>query len=330
MRAVVVREFGPITNATMGEMPDPVPDAGQVLVEIHAAPVNFADLLTISGKYQVRPKLPFTPGRSPAGIVRAAGAGVKALKAGDRVLAMASQGGYAEQVAVDEGACYQLPDVLSFAEAAAMSLTFDTAWMVLRDRARIAPGETVLVLGATGGVGNAAVQLAKAMGARVLAGVSSPEKFAPVRAAGADGMVDLSRPDLRESLRAQVHAETGGRGADIVLDALGGDVFDAAIRALAWRGRLVVLGFAAGRIPTLAANYLLVKNIEVSGLQISDYHQRRPDLIRQCYNEIHQWLAAGKIRPPATTRLGLDEFAAALQLIADRKAAGRIVLLPKL
>jgi NADPH2:quinone reductase len=330
MRAVIVREFGLISNATMGEAPDPVPGAGQVLVEIHAAPVNFADLLTISGKYQVRPELPFTPGRSPAGIVRAVGAGVKDLKAGDRVLAMASQGGYAEQIAVDEGTCYQLPDALSFAEAAAMSLTFDTAWVALRDRARIAAGETVLVLGATGGVGNAAVQLAKAMGARVLGGVSSPEKFAPVRAAGADGMVDLSRPELRESLRAQVYAQTNGRGADVVLDALGGDIFDAAIRALAWRGRLVVMGFASGRIPSLAANYLLVKNIEVSGVQISDYHHRRPDLIGQCYAEIHRWLADGTLKPPTTTTMGLEEFATALQLIADRKAAGRIVLLPKL
>jgi NADPH2:quinone reductase len=299
------------------------------LVQIHAAPVNFADLLTISGKYQVRPRLPFTPGRSPAGIVQAVGAGVKALKAGDRVLALASQGGFAELIAVDSALCYPVPETLSLAHAAAMSLTFDTAWVALRDRARIEAGETVLVLGATGAVGNAAVQLAKAMGARVLGAVSSPEKSAQVRAAGADAIVDLSLPDLRENLRAQVYAETSGRGAEIILDALGGDVFDAAIRALAWRGRLVVLGFASGRIPSVAANYLLVKNIEVSGVQISDYHRRRPDLIGQCYAEVHRWLADGTVKPPETTTLRLEEFATALQLIAERKAGGRIVLLPR-
>ena len=328
MRAVIVREFGPIANAQMGEVPDPVPGSGQVLVEVHAAPVNFADLLTIAGKYQVRPKLPFTPGRSPAGIVRSAGTGVKGFKPGDRVLAL-TDGGYAELVAADERACYRLPDTLSFADAAAMSLTFDTAWVALRDRARLVPGETVLVLGATGAVGNAAVQLAKAMGARVLAAASSPEKFDQCRAAGADAMVDLSRPNLRESLREQVYAETGGQGAQVILDALGGDVFDAAIRALAWRGRLVVVGFAAGRIPTLAVNYLLVKNVEVSGLQISDYHKRRPDLIAQYFAELYGWLAAGKIEPPATTTLALEQFADALRLIEDRRATGRIVLSPR-
>ncbi|HXF55193.1 MAG TPA: NADPH:quinone oxidoreductase family protein [Hyphomicrobiaceae bacterium] len=329
MRAVIVREFGPIANAALEEVPEPVAGTGEALVEIHAAPVNFADLLTIAGKYQVRPKLPFTPGRSPAGIVRAVGAGVKDLQAGDRVLAMAWQGGFAELVAVDAALCYRLPDALSLAHAAAMSLTYDTAWVALRDRARIAAGETVLVLGASGGVGSAAVQLAKAMGAKVLAGVSSADKFAALSAAGADGMVDVSRADLRETLREQVWAQTDGRGADVILDALGGDVFDAAIRALAWRGRLVVMGFAAGRIPTVAANYLLVKNIEVSGIQISDYHKRRPDIVRRCYGEIHDWLADGSVKPPATTTLPLEDFATALQLIADRKAQGRLVLSPR-
>ncbi len=330
MRAVIVRRFGAFTDASVGEVPDPAPSAGQVLVEVHAAPINFADLLTIAGTYQVKPELPFTPGKSPAGIVRATGEGVARLKRGDRVLALAPLGGYAELIAVDEALCYPLPDAVSFTDASAMSLAFDTAWIALRDRARIAPGETVLVLGATGAVGNAAVQLAKAMGARVLAGVSSPDKFEPCRAAGADAMIDLSQPDLKESLRAQVHAETGSEGAEVILDALGGDAFDAAIRALGWRGRFVVLGFAAGRIPTLKANYLLVKNIEVSGLQISDYHKRRPDLVAQCYGELFDWLAAGRIKVPATSTFKLEEFATAMQLMAERRAGGRMVLLPRL
>jgi NADPH2:quinone reductase len=326
MRAVVVREFGPIETARLGELPKPAPGRGEVLVEIRATAVNFVDLLMIAGKYQFLPELPFAPGKLPAGVVAATGEGVSSLKAGDRVLAMAEQRGYAEFVAMPAKDCHSLPASLSFVEAAAMAIVYDTSWFALRDRARYRDGETVLVLGATGGVGLASIQLAKAMGAKVLAGVSSPDKAAIVREAGADVLIDLSLPDLRDSLRAEVHAATDGRGADIILDPLGGDYFDAAIRALAWRGRLVVIGFASGRIPTIKANYLLVKNIEVTGLQVSDYRKRAPAEMAACFAEVFALHQSGKLKPLPTKTYPIEEFAAALHEIQDRKVRGRIVL----
>jgi NADPH2:quinone reductase len=329
MRAVIVRSHGSYEKAELGQAPLPVAGTDEVLLEIQAAPVNFVDLLVIGGSYQFLPPLPFVPGKGPAGIVRAIGPGVVDFAPGDRVLAMAESGGYAEMINVATKQCYKLPREMPFVDAAAISLVFDTAWFALRDRARLAPGETVLVLGASGGVGHAAIQLAKAFGARVLAGVSKPEKFAAARTAGADVMIDLSQPDLRESLRAQVHAATDGGGADIILDPLGGDIFDAAIRALAWRGRLVVIGFASGRIPTIKANYLLVKNIEVSGLQVSDYRKRRPDQMRQCYSEVFALYESGRLKPSPPVTMPLDEFRTALKMMTDRRAPGRIVLVPK-
>lgn len=329
MRAVLVHEFGNFANAAVEEVATPTPGRGEVLVEVHAAPVNYVDLIVIAGEYQFKPKLPFVPGKGPAGLVRALGPGVDILKPGDRVLAMAEHGGYAEMVAVDHRQCYRLPDSLSLTDAASMSLAFDTAWFALRDRARLKPGESVLVLGASGAVGSASVQLAKAMGAKVLAGVSSPQKFAAARDAGADALVDLSRANLRESLREQVYAATGGAGTDIVLDPLGGDIFEAAIRALAWRGRLVVIGFAAGAIPTVKANYLLVKNIEVSGLQISDYRKRRPEQVAQCYAEVFELYVASKIKPPPSTSMALDDFKQALAQLKARNTIGRSILLPQ-
>ncbi|HEU5274852.1 MAG TPA: NADPH:quinone oxidoreductase family protein [Xanthobacteraceae bacterium] len=327
MRAVIVREFGPLeTAAAIGDFPTPAPGPQDVLLEIHATAANFVDLLVIGGKYQFLPERPFVPGKLPAGVVAEVGAAVTTLEPGDRVLAMAEQGGYGEFVAVPAAQCFRLPDRMSFVDAAAMALAFDTAWFALRDRARLQPGDTVLVLGATGGVGLAAVQLAKTMGAKVLAGVSSKGKATIAHAAGADAVIDLSLPDLREGLRAQVYAITDNRGADIVLDPLGGDIFDAALRAVAWRGRVVVIGFAAGRIPTIKANYLLLKNIEMSGLQISDYRKRMPERMAACFKEIFALYEAGKVKPGPTTVVPIDKFASALADIRDRRARGRIVL----
>jgi NADPH2:quinone reductase len=218
---------------------------------------------------------------------------------------------------------------MPFVEAAAFAIDFATAWFALRDRARLMPGETVLVLGASGAVGFAAVQIAKALGARVLAGIATPRKRDLADAAGADGVVELWRPDLRESLRAQVREMTAGAGADIILDPVGGDVFDAAIRALAWRGRLVVIGFAAGHIPTVRANYLLVKNIEVSGLQVSDYKKYRPQEVEHCFAELFALYEAGKLKPLVAATYPLDRFADALQQVQDRSTRGKIVLTPR-
>jgi NADPH2:quinone reductase len=280
----------------------------------------------MSGTYQFKPKLPFVPGKLPAGVVAAVGEGVRNFKPGDHALLMAEQAGFAEFCAMPESQCIKLPPSLPFIEAAAMALVYDTAYFALKDRGRIKPGDSVLVLGATGGVGLAAIQLAKAFGGRVLAAVASKDKEDIVRAAGADAIVDLAAPDLRESLRAQVFALTGNKGADIVLDMLGGDVFDAAVRALAWCGRLVVIGFASGRIPSLKMNYVLVKNIEVSGMQISDYRKRRPADMQKAFADIYALHAAGKIKPLPTKTYPLEQFADALRDIRDRKVRGRIVL----
>ncbi len=328
MRAAFVREFGEPETLSMEDVPDPTPGPDEVLVDIMATAANFVDLLVIGGKYQFLPPRPFVPGKLPTGIVAAVGANVRDWKVGDRVQTLAEQGGYATKVSVPGRECIRLPDRMSFVEAAAMALAYDTAWFALMERARAKAGEVLLVLGASGGVGLAAVQLGKAYGLRVLAGISNPAKRELVLSAGADAVVDLSAPNLRDSLREQVHALTGGHGADIVLDPLGDEVFDAAIRAVAWRGRLVVIGFAAGRIPTLKVNYVLLKNIEVSGLQVSDYRKRMPELMRHCYSEIFRLYDEGKLSAPPTTTLPLEQSGEGLAMLRDRRAAGRVVLLP--
>jgi NADPH2:quinone reductase len=328
MRAAIVKEFGPIANHTVGELPDPTPRAGEALVTVKATAVNFVDSLVVTGKYQFLPQRPFAPGKLPAGVVAALGEGVTGLKVGDRVLTLAEQGGYAQKVTVDAKQCFKLPEAMSFGEAASMALVYDTSWFGLRERARIKAGDSVLVLGATGGVGFASVQLAKAMGAKVLAGVSNPDKAPPVLAVGADDFIDLSQPNLRDYLRDQVYVKNGGQGVDIVIDPVGGDSFDAALRALAWRGRLVVIGFASGRIPEVKANYLLVKNIEVSGLQVSDYRKRMPEMMAECMREIFALYEAGKLKPAPFRTVPLDAFASSLQAVVDRRVRGRIVLEP--
>lgn len=328
MRAAIVKEFGPIASHTVGDLPDPTPGAGEVLVTIKATAVNFVDSLVVTGKYQFLPQRPFAPGKLPAGIVAALGKGVTGLKVGDRVLTLAEQGGYAQKVAVDARQCFKLPATMGFGEAASMALVYDTSWFGLRERARIKAGDSVLVLGATGGVGLASVQLAKVMGARVFGGVSSAAKAPPVLAAGAEDFIDLSLPNLRDSLREQVFAKNGGKGVDIIIDPIGGDAFDASLRALAWRGRLVVVGFASGRIPEVKVNYLMLKNIEISGLQVSDYRKRLPDMMTECMREIFALYEAGKLKPAPFHTVPLDAFATSLQTVVDRRASGRIVLEP--
>lgn len=326
MRAVTVREFGTPESLSIEDVASPEPGPDEILIDVRAVGVNFVDLLVIGGTYQFLPPRPFTPGKLPAGIVTKVGANVSRFSVGDRVLTTAEQGGYAERATALADHSYPLPDSMSFTDAAAMALAFDTAWFALRERGRLRKGESVLVLGATGSVGLAAVQLAKAFGAHVLAGVSSMAKAETVKAAGADEVIDLSVGNLRDGLREQVHAVTGGKGADIVIDSLGDRFFAAAIRALAWSGRLVVVGFAAGEIPTVKVNYLLVKNIEVSGLQVSDYRKRTPALMRECFEEIFALYEKGLVKPPDTSVRPLQEFAGALAEIRDRKAKSRIVL----
>jgi NADPH2:quinone reductase len=329
MKAVLIREFGPIEALRVEEVADPVPRAGEVLIDVQATAANFVDTLVVTGKYQFLPARPFVPGKLPTGIVSALGEGVTGLSVGDRVMTLAEQGGYAQKAAVRASDCFCIPDSLSFVDAASMALAYDTAWFSLCDRGRAVAGETVLVLGAGGGVGLAAVQLAKAYGLKVIAGLSGAAKVDLVTQAGADAWIDLSRDNPRESIREQVYALTDGKGADIVLDPLGGDYFDGAIRAVAWCGRLVVIGFAAGRIPTLKVNYVLLKNIEVSGVQVSDYRKRTPDKMAYCMAEIFRLYGEGKLSAAPSQTYPLESAAAALQALLDRTAPGRMILVPQ-
>jgi NADPH2:quinone reductase len=329
MRAVVFDQFGPFENARVGDVARPTAGANEVVIEVHAAPVNYVDLVVVAGKYQFSPPLPFTPGKGPAGVVVEVGGGVTDVKAGDRVLAMAEVGGYAEYAKAAAKDCYRIPDKLSFSQAGALSLAYDTAYFALTDRGRLQKGETLLVLGSTGAVGRACMQLGKAMGAKVIAAISSPSRAEAAYAGGADGVVNLGMEDLRENLRKEVAALTDGRGADVVIDMLGGDIFDAAIRAVAWRGRVVIVGFAAGRIPTLKVNYLMLKNMEVSGLQISDYRKRRPDMLRDCYRDVFSMYERGLIDPGAVVEMPLSRFAEAMRMVEQRTTLDRVILTPK-
>ncbi|HEX6142125.1 MAG TPA: NADPH:quinone oxidoreductase family protein [Geminicoccaceae bacterium] len=327
MRALVVPEFGGPEVLRFQDRPTPEPAAGQVRVEVHAIGVNYPDLLVIGGRYQKLPERPFAPGKDAAGVVAALGENVSGLAVGDRVVVQLEHGAYAEEVVVDAEDAYRIPDAMSFTDAAAMGLVFQTAHFALFERGRFTPGEVVLVTGAGGGVGLATLQVVKAFGGIALAATGSPEKTAAIRRAGADAIVDLRADDLHEALRAEVRAATGGHGADVVIETLGGDVFDAAIRALAWRGRIVVVGFAAGRIPEIRANYLLVKNITASGLQWSDYRERDPAWVRRVQDELFDLYTAGRIRPEVMATYPMERAADALELIRSGRITGKVVLL---
>lgn len=326
MRAAICRAFG--TPLELADVPEPVPGPGEVRIAVEAASVNFPDLLLVQGKYQRLPQLPFVAGMELAGIVDAVGTDVRGLSAGDRVMATTGQGAFAEKAIAAAQQCWTLPDGVAFDVAAAMGLVYQTAWFALVDRAQYKTGETVLVLGAGGGVGMACVQLAAALGAKVLAGVTRPERATLARAAAA-AVIDLGAPNLRDRLRDEVSAATDGHMADIVLDPVGGDAFDAALRAVAWEGRVVVIGFAAGRIPEVKANYLLLKNIAVIGMQWSDYRTRQPERCAEVQQELFALLQAGKIAPHIDARLPLTRADEALQRVARGEVLGKLVLLPQ-
>lgn len=326
MKAMVCRAFGPPDVLRFEDWPTPTPGPGEVAVAARAIGVNYPDLLVVAGQYQLLPPFPFVPGKELAGVVTAIGPDVTGLAPGDRVLVEIEHGAFAEAVTAPATHCYKIPDAVSFAQAAAMGIVYQTAWFALVERGQYRTGETVLVTGAGGGIGMAAVQIAKAMGATVIAGASRPERAALARAAGADHVVDLGQANLRETLRADVRAATAGRMVDIVLDAVGGDVFDAALRALAWCGRMVVIGFAAGRIPEVKAGYLLVKNIAVAGLQWSDYRDRLPERVAAVQAELFARVAASRIAPHVAAELPLPRCAEALTRLARGEVLGKIVL----
>lgn len=321
MRAALVQEFGPPETLVTGELADPVAGPGEVLVEVAAAGVNFPDVLVVAGSYQILPERPFSPGKEIAGTVRAVGEGVDRLAVGDRVLAQIEHGGYAELVAVPEPQVVALPDAVPFVDAAAFGLGAITAHFALVRRAGLRPGETVLVTGAGGGVGSAGVQLAKALGATVIAVAQDEERAALARAQGADSVVTAG-PTLRD----EVLALTEGRGADVVLELVGGEVFAQSLRCTAWEGRLVVIGFASGDLPTIKAGHVLVKNIAVLGLQVSDYRDREPESVRAAIEHLLQLYVDGRLTVPVARTYPLEQAGAALEAVRAGSVAGKVVL----
>lgn len=328
MRAVMVHEHGPYRTPQIEIVPDPVPGAGEVVIAAHAIGVNYPDLLVVEGKYQFLPPRPFSPGKEVAGIVEAVGPGVTRVKVGDRVMAQREYGAYAEKVRSSAATCYPMPDALGFDEGAALGLAYQTAHFAFVDRGAFKPGESVLVTGASGGVGLACVEVAKAYGATVIAGVTSAEKGELAKRHGADHWIDLSLPEPRESIRTQVHALTGKRGVDIVLENVGGEIFDGSLRAIAWCGRMVIVGFASMRLPEMKANYLLLKNITAVGLQWSDYRERDPEWVQRVQTELYDLYSAGKLKPYVSAKFPLERFADALACFVERRVQGKMILIP--
>ncbi len=326
MKAVVVEEYGPYRNARVGEVDAPEPGDREVLVQVSTVGVNFPDVLMIAGRHPVRPALPFVPGMELAGTVAAVGADVTEVAVGDRVAGEVDSGAWGEQVVVPADSCYRIPEEMSFEHAAALGLSYQTAHFALSDRAHMSSGERVLINGAAGGVGMAAVQLVKALGGTAIAGVRSDGEAEVARAAGADHVVDLGADDLRESLREQVLAITNDHGADVILDPVGGDVFDASLRALAWSGRLVVVGFASGVAPTVEANVLVLRNISVIGLQWRQYRLREPDWVRRVQNDMYGLYGKGRLTPHVMHNFPLERFVEALETIEAGRVNGKMVL----
>lgn len=322
MRAVRCHAYGDLGNLVVEELPTPEPGPGQVLVEVHAVGINFADGLMVLGQYQEKPPVPFTPGLEAAGVVAACGEGVTRVRPGDRVACLVDTGAYADTLLAPEDRLFPLPDGMDMATAAAFPVVYGTSHVALDRRARLQPGETLLVHGAAGGVGLTAVEIGRAMGATVIASASTPEKLAVAALHGAEHLIDYTREDLRQRVREI----TDGRGADVIYDPVGGDVFDASLRCIAWEGRLVVIGFASGRIPQAPANLLLVKNIAVIGLFWGAYRQRDPKVVRDSLETLFGWWAEGRLKPHVSHRLDLADAAAAIGLLRERRSTGKVVL----
>ena len=324
MRAMVATQWGEPRDLRMMELPDPQPGPRQVAIDVRASACNFFDILMVQGKYQVRPPLPFAPGGEVAGVVRAVGPGVQQVAPGDRVFAMLGWGGYATVALAAADSVFRMPASMSFEHGAAFGIVYQTSYFGLVYRAQLQPGETLLVHAAAGGVGLAAVQIGRALGARVLATAGSSAKLEIARAHGADEAYDYSTPDWVE----RVKAATGGRGADVVYDPVGGDIFDLSTKCIAFGGRLLVIGFASGRIPSIEVNRILLKNIAVVGLHWGAYRQHDPRRIPQAMDALFDLYSQGKLQPVVSSTWPLAEAAAALDEIASRRSVGKVLLLP--
>jgi len=322
MKAVVCKEFGPPDSLRVEELPSPRAGAGEAVISVKAASVNFPDVLIIQNKYQFKPPLPFSPGSELAGVVKEVGAGVAGFKPGDKVIAFTTYGAFAEEVKTEAARLLPLPEGMDFVAGAAFLLTYATSDHALRDRGALCAGETLLVLGAAGGVGLAAIEIGKALGARVIACASSEDKLAVCREHGADATINYATEDLRERIKAL----TDGRGVDVVYDPVGGPYSEPAFRSLAWRGRLLVVGFAAGDIPKLPLNLPLLKGASVVGVFWGDFARREPKQFADSVRQLGEWYRQGKLRPHVSQTFPLEKAADALKLMAARQVKGKVVL----
>ena len=331
MRAVVVDRWMEPAELAVRELPDPVVGPGQLGVDIHAAGCNFFDILIVQGRYQVKPPFPFIPGGEIAGVVREIGPGVAkpsdprgGFAVGDRVLAAAPMGGYASRIAIPASFAHRMPEAMSFEEGASFPIVYPTSYAGLVYRAALQPGETLLVHAAAGGVGLAAVQIGKALGALVIATAGGPDKVRVALEAGADFSIDYNSEDFVE----RVKEITGGKGADVIYDSVGGDVFDRSLKCIAWCGRLLVIGFAGGVIPSVAANRILLKNVSIVGLHWGAYAKYEPARIPETYAALFQLYEEKKIRPVIYGSHPLEQAAKALAELGSRKTHGKVVLVP--
>ena len=322
MRAILCKTLGPPENLRLEQVPDPVPGPRQALVEVHAASLNFPDTLQIQGQYQFQPPLPFTPGSEVGGVIRAVGAELKGFTVGDRVMATPMIGGMAELVAVDQAGLRKIPDNMDYRTAAAFAMVYTTSYHALKQRANLQPGETLLVLGASGGVGLAAVELGKLMGAKVIAAASSDEKLDFVKRYQPDHLLNYGDGELKEKVKAL----TGDRGADVIYDPVGGDLFDQSTRCIAWNGRLLVVGFTSGRIPEYKANLALLKGASMVGVFLGRFRKEEPQAYEQNFRELLELYAAGKLKPVVTQSFAMADYEKAFNVFAERKVMGKVTL----
>ena len=324
MKAVLCKHYGPPDTLVVENLPSPQPGPHQVLIGVRAAGVNFPDTLIIQNLYQIKPPLPFTPGGECAGEVKAVGAAVTRFKVGQRVTAFAPWGAFAEEVAVDEDKVTAIPDELSLDLAASFVMAYGTSYHALKDRAALRAGETLLVLGAAGGVGLAAVEIGKSLGARVIAAASSDEKLAVCRAHGADECINYSTENLRERIKAL----TAARGVDVVYDPVGGDYSEPALRSVGWRGRFLVVGFANGTIPSIALNLTLLKGLCIVGVFWGEFAKREPKAWAEDLAQLLRMVNVGELKPLVSARYPFERVADALNAVSARKVIGKIVLTP--
>jgi NADPH2:quinone reductase len=324
MKALICHAFGPIDQLRVEDMPDLVPGPGEVVLRVRAAGVNFPDALIVQNLYQFKPTPPFSPGGESAGEVLAVGEGVTRFKVGDAAIALTIWGGFAEQVRVREDQLFALPEGMPYEVAGALLLTYGTCLHALRDRANVQAGQTVLVLGAAGGIGTATIELAKAMGARVIAAASTAEKLDLCRRLGADECINYREQNLRDELKRL----TGGQGVDVVMDPVGGDLAELALRSMAWRGRYLVVGFTDGQIPRLPLNLVLLKGCAIVGVFWGDFIRREPAAAAQDLHDLVAMYRDKRIHPLISGRYTLQDAPQAIAALAERRAQGKLIVLP--